>query len=78
MREGVGYPSSDKDSLIIKYHVSFKDIFSTVYPAERVYASEGGNPPADDAAMCSTFCQYKGSPKMRTLRRQGKHILFML
>lgn len=47
------------------------DISNVVTPNERVFASEGGNAPADDAPMCSTFCKYAGSPKIRTLRRKG-------
>ncbi|CAC5379529.1 unnamed protein product [Mytilus coruscus] len=53
------------------YFYLLSDIFPNVSPKERVYASKGGNAPADDAPMCSTFCQYTGSPKIRTLRRQG-------
>ncbi|XP_052076573.1 uncharacterized protein LOC127714525 [Mytilus californianus] len=53
------------------YFYILSDIFPNVTPKERVYASKEGNAPDDDAPMCSTFCQYTGSPKIRTLIRQG-------
>ncbi|CAC5379531.1 unnamed protein product [Mytilus coruscus] len=53
------------------YFYLLSDIFHFVTPKERVYSSGEGNTPTDDASMCSTFCQYTGSPKIRTLRRQG-------
>ncbi|XP_052076576.1 uncharacterized protein LOC127714529 [Mytilus californianus] len=53
------------------YFYLLSDIFTGVTPNERVFASEGGNAPDDDAPMCSTFCIYTDSPKIRTLRRQG-------
>ncbi|XP_071152079.1 fibropellin-3-like, partial [Mytilus edulis] len=51
------------------YFYLLSDISTVVTPNERVFVSEEGNPPANDAPMCSTFCKYTGSPKIRTLRR---------
>ncbi|XP_063414057.1 uncharacterized protein LOC134696285 isoform X2 [Mytilus trossulus] len=51
------------------YFYLLSDISTVVTPNERVFVSEEGNAPANDAPMCSTFCKYTGSPKIRTLRR---------
>ncbi|CAG2249156.1 unnamed protein product [Mytilus edulis] len=53
------------------YFYLLSDVSTAVTPNERVFVSEEGNPPANDAPMCSTFCKYTGLPKIRTLRRQG-------
>ncbi|CAC5379545.1 unnamed protein product [Mytilus coruscus] len=53
------------------YFYLLSDIFTAVNPDERVFASVEGNPPNDNDPVCSTFCQYTESPKIRTLRRQG-------
>ncbi|XP_076072031.1 uncharacterized protein LOC143043733 [Mytilus galloprovincialis] len=47
------------------------DIETSVSPAERVFITELGMEPNDDAVMCSTFCQYTQSPTIRTLRKPG-------
>ncbi|VDH97650.1 Hypothetical predicted protein [Mytilus galloprovincialis] len=51
------------------YFYLLSDIYNAVTPNERVFVSDEGNPTANDAPMCSTFCKYTGSPKIRTLRR---------
>ncbi|VDH92802.1 Hypothetical predicted protein [Mytilus galloprovincialis] len=45
-----------------------------MFPNERVFISESGNTPADNASICSTFCHYTDSPTIRTLRRQGSSV----
>ncbi|CAC5373333.1 unnamed protein product [Mytilus coruscus] len=47
------------------------DIFTDSMPNERVFMSGQTNLSNDEETMCSTFCQYTDSPKIRTLRRQG-------
>ncbi|XP_052076567.1 adhesion G protein-coupled receptor L4-like [Mytilus californianus] len=53
------------------YFHLLSDIETSIIPNERVFMSEAGNTPADEAPMCSTFCQYTDSLKIRTLRRPG-------
>lgn len=49
----------------------YVDIQTSIFPNERVFISEADNPQADNASICSTFCQYTESLRIRTLRRQG-------
>ncbi|VDI67840.1 Hypothetical predicted protein [Mytilus galloprovincialis] len=56
------------------YFHLLSDIASSIFPNERVFISEADNAPADNATICSTFCQYTNSPKIRTLRRQGSSV----
>ncbi|VDH92801.1 G protein-coupled receptor 133 [Mytilus galloprovincialis] len=51
------------------YFHLLSDIDTSVFPNERVFISEAGNQPANEAPMCSTFCQYTDSLKIRTLKR---------
>ncbi|XP_052078238.1 sushi, von Willebrand factor type A, EGF and pentraxin domain-containing protein 1-like isoform X2 [Mytilus californianus] len=53
------------------YFYLLSDVFTDVDPDERVFAPEDSSAPNDNEPTCSTFCQYTGSPKIRTLRRQG-------
>ncbi|XP_071126667.1 uncharacterized protein [Mytilus edulis] len=53
------------------YFHLLSDIKTSIFPNERVFISEADNPPADNASICSTFCQYTQPLKIRTLRRQG-------
>ncbi|CAC5403390.1 unnamed protein product [Mytilus coruscus] len=55
------------------YFHLLSDIQTSVSPNERVFISGAGNAPADDAPMCSTFCQYTDSLEIRTLRRPGSN-----
>lgn len=52
------------------YFYLLSDVFTDINPHERVFAPED-SAPNDNEPTCSTFCQYTGSPKIRTLRRQG-------
>ncbi|VDI49725.1 Hypothetical predicted protein [Mytilus galloprovincialis] len=63
------YNSVFLSAIICFIWLSTSDISNDVTPNERVFVSEEGNRPAYDAPMCSTFCKYTGSPKIRTLRR---------
>ncbi|CAG2249160.1 unnamed protein product [Mytilus edulis] len=54
---------------VFKKTVMNNNIETSVFPNERVFMSEAGNAPSDEAPMCSTFCQYTDSLKIRTLRR---------
>ncbi|CAG2239341.1 unnamed protein product [Mytilus edulis] len=56
------------------YFHLLSDIATSIFPYERVFISEADNAPADNATICSTFCQYTNSPKIRTLRRQGSSV----
>ncbi|VDI18531.1 Hypothetical predicted protein [Mytilus galloprovincialis] len=56
---------------VLYYFHLLSDIETSVFPNERVFMSEAGNAPTDEAPMCSTFCQYTDSLKIRTLRRPG-------
>ncbi|XP_071124037.1 coagulation factor IX-like [Mytilus edulis] len=49
------------------YFYLLSDINSSTEPNERAFMS------ADNAPMSSTVCQYTGSPKIRTLRKQGSN-----
>ncbi|XP_071180445.1 uncharacterized protein [Mytilus edulis] len=53
------------------YFYLLSDIYDVVDPDERTLAFVASDSPADDAPICSTFCQTAQTPKIRTLRKPG-------
>ncbi|VDI29909.1 Hypothetical predicted protein [Mytilus galloprovincialis] len=53
------------------YFYLLSDIYDVVDPDERTLAFVTSDSPADDAPICSTFCQTTQTPKIRTLRKPG-------
>ncbi|VDI18602.1 Hypothetical predicted protein, partial [Mytilus galloprovincialis] len=53
------------------YFYLLSDIYDVVDPDERTLAFVDSDSPADDAPICSTFCQTAQTPKIRTLRKPG-------
>ncbi|XP_063413555.1 uncharacterized protein LOC134695978 [Mytilus trossulus] len=52
------------------YFYLLSDIYEDVTPKERTFGTKDS--PSNDAPICSTFCQYTGTPpKIRTLRKPG-------